>query len=109
MSGRDRLRTRRTQKGWNPYECVSEEAPSERVLGSGSAPMTKPVSFFSTCPVCGQQQLQLAYKRRALLSLLKSGNIIDAYCLACDVVWPISAQERNSVATVIAAGQSGTT
>ena len=71
--------------------------------------MTKTVSFFSTCPVCGQQQLQLAYKRRALFSLLKSGNIIDAYCLACDVVWPISAQERNSVATVIAAGQSGTT
>jgi hypothetical protein len=56
--------------------------------------MTKPVSFFSTCPACGQQQLQLAYTRHALLRLLKSGNIIDAYCLACDVVWPVTAQGR---------------
>jgi hypothetical protein len=71
--------------------------------------MTKPVSFFSTCPVCGQQQLQLAYTRRALVSLLKTSNIIDAYCLACDVVWPVSAQERNSVATAIAAAQPGAT
>jgi len=57
--------------------------------------------------VCGQQQLQLAYKRRALFSLLMRGNIIDAYCVACDVVWPISAQERNSVATAIAASWLG--
>jgi len=34
--------------------------------------------------------------------LLESGNIIDAYCLACDVVWPVNAQERNLVATAIA-------
>ena len=66
--------------------------------------MTKLVSFFSTCPACGQQQLQLAYTRRALLRLLESGNIIDAYCLACDLVWPVNAQERNLVATAIAAG-----
>jgi hypothetical protein len=66
--------------------------------------MTKPVSFFSTCPACGQQQLQLVYTRRALLRLLESGNIIDAYCLACDMVWPVNAQERNLVATAIAAG-----
>jgi len=65
--------------------------------------MNQRVSFFSTCPVCGQQQLQLAYRRRALVNLLKTGNIIDAYCLACDVVWPVSAGERNSVAAVIAA------
>jgi len=64
--------------------------------------MTKLVSFFSTCPACGQQQPQLAYTRRALLRLLESGNIIDAYCLACDVVWPVNAQERNLVATAIA-------
>jgi hypothetical protein len=71
--------------------------------------MTKPVSFFSTCPACGQQQLQLAYTRRALLRLLKTGNIIDAYCPACDVVWPVSARERNLVVAVIAAGQLGAT
>jgi len=71
--------------------------------------MTKPVSFFSTCPVCAQQQLQLAYTRRALLRLLKAGNTIDAYCPACDVVWSISAQERNTVTRAIAAGQPGAT
>lgn len=82
---------------------------SNRGLGSGSASMTKPVSFFSTCPVCGQQQLQLAYTRRALFSLLKTGNAIDAYCLACDVVWPVSARERNLVVAAIAAAQLGAT
>ena len=82
---------------------------SDRGPGNGSAPMTKPVSFFSTCPACGQEQLQLAYTRRALLSLLKTANIIDAYCLACDVVWPVSARERNLVVAAIAAGQLGAT
>jgi len=82
---------------------------SDRGPGNGSAPMTKPVSFYSTCPACGQEQLQLAYTRRALLSLLKTANIIDAYCLACDVVWPVSARERNLVVAAIAAGQLGAT
>jgi hypothetical protein len=75
------------------------------IAGSGSASMSRRVSFHSTCPVCRQQQLQLTYTRRALASLLRTGNIIDAYCLACDVVWPISAQERNSVAAAVAAGE----
>jgi predicted RNA-binding Zn-ribbon protein involved in translation (DUF1610 family) len=81
----------------------------DRGLGNGSAPMTRPVSFFSTCPACGQQQLQRAYTRRALLRLLRSGNIIDAYCLACDVVWPVTAQERDLVVAAIASGQPGAT
>ena len=71
--------------------------------------MTKPFHFFSTCPTCGQQQPQLAYTRSALFRLLESGCIIDAYCLACDVVWPVSAQERNLVATAIAAGRPSAT
>jgi hypothetical protein len=71
--------------------------------------MTKRVRFLSTCPVCGHQQLQFAYTRHALLRLLETGNIIDAYCLACDVVWPVNVQERNLVATAIAAHQPGAT
>jgi len=82
---------------------------SDRGLGNGSPPMTKSVSFFSICPACGQQQLQLAYTRRALFRLLKTGNIIDAYCLACDVVWPVSAQERNLLVAAIVAGRVGAT
>ena len=88
---------------------VVRRSASDRALRNGSAPMTKPAPFFSTCPACGQQQLQLAYTRRALLRLLESDNVIDAYCLACDVVWTVSAQERNSVATAMAAGQPGAT
>lgn len=68
-----------------------------------------PFPFFSTCPECGQQQLQLAHTRRALLRLLASDNVIDAYCLACDVVWTVGAQDRNSVATAIAAGEPSAT
>ena len=71
--------------------------------------MLKRVRFVSTCPVCGAQQLQLAYTRRALIRLLENANTIDAYCLACDVVWPVNVQERNLVAAAIAAGQLGAT
>jgi hypothetical protein len=69
--------------------------------------MTKPVPFFSACPACSQKQLQLAYTRRALLKSLESGDIIDAYCLTCDLVWPISQQDRESVAAAVAAGPPG--
>jgi hypothetical protein len=70
-----------------------------------SPPMTRSNPFFATCPVCGQSQVQRAYTRRALVSLLEHGRIIDAYCANCDVVWPVSAQERNLMTTAIAAGQ----
>ena len=55
----------------------------------------KPINFVSTCPVCGQRRLQYAYTWRALVRLLDQGQIIDAYCRRCDVVWPVSAQERD--------------
>ncbi|MBV8909718.1 MAG: hypothetical protein JOZ89_03060 [Gammaproteobacteria bacterium] len=71
--------------------------------------MSKHVRFLSTCPVCGQQQLQLAYTRRALLKLLATGNVIDAYCLACDVVWPVNYRERQVVARAIASESRGAT
>jgi len=54
----------------------------------------KPINFVSTCPACGQERVQYAYTRRALIRLLEKGQIIDAYCRRCDVVWPVSAQER---------------
>ena len=55
----------------------------------------KPINFLSTCPICGQKRAQYAYTRRALVRLLEKGQIIDAYCRRCDVVWPVSAQERD--------------
>ena len=55
----------------------------------------KPINFVSTCPVCGHKRVQYAYTRRALVRLLEKGLIIDAYCRRCDVVWPVTAQERD--------------
>jgi hypothetical protein len=69
--------------------------------------MSRSIPFFATCPVCGQLQVQRAYTRRALVSLLENGRIVDAYCVSCDVVWPVSAQERNQMTTAIATGQLG--
>jgi RNase P subunit RPR2 len=55
----------------------------------------KPFHFVSTCPACGQKRVQYAYTRLALVRLLEKGQIIDAYCRRCDVVWPVSGQERD--------------
>jgi len=69
--------------------------------------MTSSIPFFATCPVCCQRQVQRAYTRRALVSLLENGRIIDAYCATCDVVWPVGAQERSQVTAAIAAHARG--
>lgn len=54
-----------------------------------------PINFVSSCPVCGQKRVQYAYTRGALVRLLENNQIIDAYCRRCDVVWPVSTQERD--------------
>jgi hypothetical protein len=56
--------------------------------GSGTA------NFVATCPVCGQPRVQYAYTQRSLIRLLQKGQVVDAYCGTCDVVWHASAQER---------------
>ena len=43
-------------------------------------------------------RLQNGYERIELVESLGAGRAIDAYCLPCDVVWPISAQERFLIA-----------
>jgi hypothetical protein len=68
--------------------------------------MKNPLIFVSTCPSCGRQQLQHGYTRRALSKLIESRRIIDAYCLECDVVWPVTAEERALIACAITAKQS---
>ena len=66
-------------------------------------PMNNPVTFVSTCPACGHQRLQNGYTRRALVKLLETNHTIDAYCVTCDVLWPVSAPERVVIAKAIAA------
>src|SRR5215469_9640998 len=65
--------------------------------------MKNPLIFASSCPACGQQRLQHAHTRRALIRSIETNQIIDAYCPECDTVWPISTQERGLVASAIAA------
>jgi hypothetical protein len=55
-------------------------------------------AFFSTCPRCKHPRLQSGYERIELAVSLGAGQAIDAYCLQCDVVWPISVQERFLIA-----------
>jgi hypothetical protein len=60
-------------------------------------------SFFSKCRKCGYARLQSGYTRGALVQLLETGDPINAYCVTCDVHWPIAVQERYLVARGIAA------
>ena len=64
--------------------------------------MKNSLIFASTCPACGQRQLQRAHTRRALIRSIEMNQIIDAYCLECDLVWPISTEERVLIASAIA-------
>src|SRR5215831_14173328 len=68
--------------------------------------MKKPLVFASSCPGCGQQRFQHGYARHALVGLIQSGQIIDAYCLECDLVWPISVEERDLIVQAIAVGHT---
>jgi hypothetical protein len=70
--------------------------------------MGNSVSFFSTCPACRHARLQNGYTCAELAESLDTGHAIDAYCLMCDVVWPITAQERFLIATQLAASQQAT-
>ena len=62
--------------------------------------------FVSSCPSCGRQQLQHGHTRRALTRLIQSCQIVDAYFLECDLVWPITAEERALIAGAITTRQS---
>ena len=64
--------------------------------------------FASACPVCGHQRLQHGYTRGKLIGLIESRGIIDAYCLECDMLWPVSTEERRLIACKTAIKQSGT-
>ena len=70
--------------------------------------MKNPLVFASTCPACGQRRLQHGHTRRALITLIESRRVIDAYCLECDMLWPVSTEERRLIACKIAIKQSAT-
>jgi len=71
--------------------------------------MKNPFIFASTCPTCGQRQSQRGHTRRALVRLIASRQTIDAYCLECDIVWPVTAEERVAIECAVEMSRSGTT
>ena len=64
--------------------------------------MDESVPFMSRCPKCGYQWLQDGYKRHTLLSLLRTRSTIEAYCMKCAVLWPISAEEQQALSEDLA-------
>lgn len=54
-------------------------------------------TLVSICPNCDRERLQHGYTRRVLFGLLKSHRKIDAYCIDCNVCWPISESERRTI------------
>lgn len=61
------------------------------------------IPFVSTCPKCGHRQPQRG-RRSALQRLLDAGHPIEAYCVACDVFWTITAAERVAIASEMTGG-----
>lgn len=59
------------------------------------------IAFASTCPKCGHHRLQHGYSRRILLSLIIRRSSIDAYCIECNVCWPIGETERRALAPLL--------
>jgi hypothetical protein len=63
--------------------------------------MSQLITFYSVCPTCSHQQIQDGYTCAALMRLLERGRIIEAYCLTCDVLWPVSPAERVALARAL--------
>jgi hypothetical protein len=61
------------------------------------------VPFTSTCPKCQQPVLQHGYSRIVLFAFLDMLHPIDAHCPACDELWSISAEERDTISASLAA------
>jgi len=58
------------------------------------------IAFVSRCPRCGHERFQHGYTRRGLFVLLNTGRSINAYCIVCNVCWPISERERHAISAM---------
>lgn len=65
--------------------------------------MSRHISFLSTCPTCGHPKLQAGYSRGLIRRFIDINHVIEASCLACDLLWAISAQERFMLAKAVMA------
>ena len=61
-------------------------------------PVLAVAPFAATCPTCKDVRLQHGYTARSLSRLLGRHHAIEAFCVVCDEVWPISATDRHMLA-----------
>ena len=61
-------------------------------------PLLEVAPFAATCPKCNDVRFQHGYSPRSLSRLLRREHAIEAYCVVCRDVWPISAKERRVLA-----------
>jgi hypothetical protein len=55
------------------------------------------LQFKARCSKCGYEWLQDGYTRGVLFQLLRSQSSIEAYCMRCGLLWPISATEQRAL------------
>ena len=59
--------------------------------------MDSHLQFKARCSNCGYEWLQDGYTRSELFQLLRSRTSIEAYCMSCGLLWPISATELRAI------------
>jgi hypothetical protein len=69
--------------------------------------MSQTIVFVSTCPNCKRQQPQEGFTVEILARLLNGGFPIEAYCVICDVFWPVSLSKRIELSEAVAATPEG--
>jgi hypothetical protein len=79
----------------HPRTWFSKSGP--RSAGSPPGWYWTRINFNSTCPKCGEERIQHGYSRRILRRLLSTRRKIDAYCIVCNVCWPITESERFAI------------
>jgi hypothetical protein len=55
------------------------------------------ISTVSTCPRCGNEQIQW-FSHLALSTRLLRGHPIDGYCAMCQEYWQLDSRERSNLA-----------
>ena len=61
-------------------------------------PLLEVAPFAAMCPRCNDVRYQHGYTPRSLSRLLGREHAIEAHCVVCREVWPISAKERRVLA-----------
>ena len=59
--------------------------------------MDSHLQFKARCSKCGYEWLQDGYTRSTLFQLLRSHSRIEAYCMRCGRLWPISPTEQRAI------------